>query len=479
VSHRSRLVLAGLSGGAGKTILTLGLCRAFAQDGLAVAPFKKGPDYIDAAWLSLAARKSAANLDPFLMSKARIQALFLERSKGVDISLIEGNRGLFDGKDEKGSCSTSELARTLRAPVVLILDATKMTRTAAAIVKGCLTFEEGLHLAGVILNRTAGKRHRDILRRSIEENVGVPVLGMLPKMPENPIPERHMGLISNREYAGQEEILDGLAGFIREGCDLERLAAIASAAPDLAAPALEDPVGSELLWPAPESPVDEGDKPRIGVIKDAALWFYYPENFEALTRAGAELVFLSLLDDAPWPEIDGLYLGGGFPETQAAALAANQAVRERVKALSNAGLPIYAECGGFMYLCRELHVEGEAYPMAGVFNLATTLCPRPQGLGYSTAAVVLDNPFHPVGTRLTGHEFHYSRCLAELEGAPPLPGDDAFCLSMDRGRGMLRGRDGLLHKNTFAAYTHIHAIGVPHWAPNFVAAARKYRRSRT
>ncbi len=490
MSHRPRLVLAGLSGGAGKTILTLGLCRAFAQKGLAVAPFKKGPDYIDAAWLSLAARENAANLDPFLMSRDKILALFLARSQGADISLIEGNRGLFDGKDEKGSCSTSELARTLAAPVVLILDATKMTRTAAAIVKGCLTFEEGLNLAGVILNRTAGARHRDILRRSIEENVGVPVLGMLPKMPENPIPERHMGLISNREYAGQEEILDGLAAFVAEGCDLDRLAALADAAPDLpnvaglpGLPGLPDqpdqPGASGLLWPEPASPSPDEPKPRIGVVRDAALWFYYPENFEALTRAGAELVTVSLLDGAPWPELDGLYLGGGFPETQAETLAENAAVRERVRSLSNAGLPIYAECGGFMYLCRELHVKGLAYPMAGVFNLATTLCPRPQGLGYSEALVIRDNPFHPAGVRLTGHEFHYSRCLAELEGVPPLPGDDAFCLDMGRGRGMLRGKDGLLHRNTFAAYTHIHAIGVPHWAPNFVAAARRYRLSRT
>jgi len=474
VLHRPRLVLAGLSGGAGKTILTLGLCRAWLQDGLQVAPFKKGPDYIDAAWLGLAAGKNAANLDPFLMTKERINALFLEKSSGADISVIEGNRGLFDGKDAQGSCSTAELARNLSTPVVLIIDATKMTRTAAAIVKGCLEFEQGLNLAGVILNRTAGERHRGILKRSIEENVGVPVLGMLPKMPNNPIPERHMGLISNREYAGQEETLDNLAAFIRKGVDLARLGDISRAAPALPEP-------SESLWPEVVA-TQTGDKPRIGVVKDAALWFYYPENFEALERAGAELAFLSLLTDEPWPELDGLYLGGGFPETQAERLAANADVRMRVKALSDAGLPIYAECGGFMYLCQGLHLDGKTHPMSGVFKLTTTLCPRPQGLGYSKALVVCENPFHPQGSEITGHEFHYSRCLAEIDGetdVPPLPTEDAFCLNMRRGRGMLHGCDGLLHNNTFAAYTHIHAIGAPHWAPRFVAAARLWKEGKT
>ena len=195
MNDRPRLVLAGLSGGAGKTLLTLGICRAFAAAGLRVRPFKKGPDYIDAAWLGLAAGCDATNLDPFLLPESRLPSLFLEKSANADIAIIEGNRGIFDGMDVAGSCSTAALARTLTAPVVLILDATKMTRTAAAIVAGVAAFEPGLNLAGVVLNRTAGPRHRDILRESIESLAGVPVLGMLPKIAENPIPERHMGLM--------------------------------------------------------------------------------------------------------------------------------------------------------------------------------------------------------------------------------------------------------------------------------------------
>ncbi|QLA18708.1 cobyrinate a,c-diamide synthase [Desulfolutivibrio sulfoxidireducens] len=482
MSNRPRLVLAGLSGGAGKTIVTLGVCRALARRGLTVRPFKKGPDYIDASWLGLAAGREASNLDPFLLPADLVRGLFFEKSAGCDISVIEGNRGLFDGKDLSGSFSTAELARLLCAPVVLVLDATKMTRTAAAIVAGCAAFESGLSLAGVICNRTAGERHRSILRRSIEEYTGIPVLGMLPKMPENPIPERHMGLLSNREYDRQEPILDTLADCVADCVDLDRLLHLAGTAPDM-----EQPDALSITdWAAPSIPPDDrhapAGRPRIGVVRDAALWFYYPENLEALTRAGADISLVSLLSPDPWPELDGLYLGGGFPETMARALADNLDVRDRVRGFSRAGMPIYAECGGFMYLCRELRVAGETFPMAGVFPLTTTLCPRPQGLGYSRALVRRENPFHPVGFELAGHEFHYSRCLACLaclDGPPaPPPGPESFCLEMKRGAGMLHGLDGLLSDATFAAYTHIHALGTPHWAGNFVAAARAFRARR-
>lgn len=456
-----RLVLAGLSGGSGKTIVSLGLTRAWVDQGLAVAPFKKGPDYIDAAWLGLAAKRPACNLDPFLMEEPVLAALFVQKAQGADLAFVEGNRGLFDGGDARGTFSTSQLARLLQAPVILVIDATKMTRTVAAVVQGCANFEPGLDLAGVILNRTAGERHRSILRGAIEHYTDVPVLGMLPKMRQNPIPERHMGLISNREYAGQDDILEGVAKVVADSCDLDRLLALARRAPDLSARP-----GS--IWPEPVTDA----RPRIGYVLDAALWFYYQENLEALRRAGAELVEVSLLSDGPWPELDGLYLGGGFPETQAQALADNAAVRARVLDLCRAGLPVYAECGGFMYLCEELHADGKIYPMAGVFPLATTLCARPQGLGYAEAEVVAANPFHPEGAALKGHEFHYSRCVARsrFTGHGDKP---AFALKMTRGAGMLNGLDGVVNGNTFAAYTHIHALGAPHWAVNFVRAAAR------
>lgn len=457
-----RIVLAGLSGGSGKTFVSIGLCRALARQGLTVQPFKKGPDYIDAAWLFHASRRPACNLDPFLLDRQVVAALFAERARTADISVIEGNRGLFDGKDVEGTCSTAELARQLSAPVILVLDATKMTRTAAAIVAGCKAFEPGLALAGVILNRTAGERHRAILTRCIEELAGVPVLGCLPKMTANPIPERHMGLVSDQEHGAREAALDAIADVVERCVKLDRVLDTARAAAPLAPTA---------LVPWPERVCTPEQAPVIGYVHDAALWFYYPENLEALARAGAELRRVSLLSDEPWPELHGLYLGGGFPETQAAALSANVGIRSHVRALAEHGLPMYAECGGFMYLCRAVQLDDARHDLAGVFPLSTRLCAKPQGLGYVEALVEADNPFHPLGLRLSGHEFHYSACT-ETDAGSSLP---PLALRMLRGHGMLSGRDGLLAGNVFASYTHIHALGAPHWAPAFVRAALRFR----
>lgn len=451
-----RFIVAGLSGGAGKTICSLGLTRALANAGHAVKPFKKGPDYIDAVWLGLAAREPATNLDPYFLDDGTLRALFAEKSHGFTMSVIEGNRGLYDGMDLDGSCSTAALSRALDAPVILVMDCTKMTRTAAAVVQGVAVFED-VRLGGVILNRTAGPRHRKILRDAIEHYTDVPVLGALPKMDPDPIPERHMGLISNREYDGQERILDGLAQALAGDVDVERIAALAAEVPPL------DPAAP--LWPQPAAPAGV----RIGYVRDAALWFYYEENLEALERAGAEVVELTLLDDTPWPELDGLYLGGGFPETLAAELAANETIRDHVRRLSLDGLPIYAECGGFMYLAEAVEYQGVSYPMAGVFPVRTEFCAKPQGLGYVSATIAVPNPYHPAGAELRGHEFHYSQCVAEQADGLTM------ALTMDRGRGMLQRKDGLLRGNTFAGYTHIHAMGAPWWATNFVRAARSYK----
>jgi len=455
VLKRPRLILAGLGGGSGKTILTLGLLRAWVETGRKIKPFKKGPDYIDATWLGLAARTTAVNLDPFFLSTEKLTSLFFHSMQGFDAGLVEGNRGLFDGKDVTGSYSTAELARILDAPVVLVVDCTKVTRTVAALVKGCRDFEPGLNLAGVILNRTAGPRHRQITRQSVETYTGLPVMGVLPKIKPDPIPERHMGLISDQEYLEAHEVIANLAQVAADCLDLDGLYNIARSAPPMPEP-------EKKLWP--EEPAS--DPVRIGVIKDAALWFYYGENFEALRRHGAELVELSLINTDPWPEIHGLYLGGGFPETQAHALSQNRRTREHVRALAQKGLPIYAECGGFMYLGEKLVYNGQTYPMAGILPVTTELCARPQGHGYTLAKAVRPNPYHPVGLEFTGHEFHYSRCAENL---PPDPG---FALEMVRGCGICRHKDGLITRNTFAGYTHLHALAVPTWAENFIAAAR-------
>lgn len=454
-----RFILAGLSGGTGKTIVSLALARVFHRMGKRVAPFKKGPDYIDAKWLGLAAKGVCSNLDPFFHSDNVIRSLFWHKSQEHDISLIEGNRGLFDGKDEHGSCSTAELARKLDAPVVLTIDCTKMTRTVAAIVQGCTMFEPGLNLAGVILNRTAGERHRSILKKSIETHTDIPVLGMLPKISQNPIPERHMGLMSDQEYDGsdygdEQSAMNSLADMAEQWLDLDRILQIAEAAPEF---------GTD---PGPIFPGEPAKKTvRIGYVQDAALWFYYPENLEALEHAGAELVKLSILSDEPWPEIDGLYLGGGFPEVFAQQIVSNRHILDGIKTLSDDGKPIYAECGGFMVLCEYLEYFGESYRMTGVFPVGTAFCEKPQGLGYTKAISLKDSPFFAKDTIIMGHEFHYSMCVnsehQELDCAA----------KMLRGKGVLDKCDGLMKHNVYAGYNHIHALAVPNWARRFVLAA--------
>lgn len=458
--HQPRLIIAGLSGGAGKTTVSLGLTKAWSRSGRSVAAFKKGPDYIDAAWLGLAADNKASNLDPFLMPQDSLRALFWHRSRDADVCCIEGNRGLFDGKDLQGSCSTAALARLLKTPIVLVMDCTKMTRTAAAIVAGCMQFEKSVPLAGVICNRTAGQRHRDMLKQCIEHYAKVPVLGQLPKA-ATAINERHMGLVSGHEQQDYGAVLDGLADLVEQHCNLELLWKAATKAPE--EPNAEDLAAS--LWPEP--PVNA--TVRIGVVRDAAFWFYYEENIEALRRAGARIVELSLLDQEPWPDIAGLYIGGGYPELHMEALARNSQARQRVRQLVEMGMPVFAECGGFMYLCKSINHEGQSLPMAGVFPVSIDLSPKPQGLGYVEATVDQDTPFFQKGRVLQGHEFHYSRAHA-ADGA-----ELTFALKLARGEGILAGLDGLLYKQTFAAYTHLHALGVPEWAHNFVAAASHFQ----
>ncbi|MEG2173244.1 MAG: cobyrinate a,c-diamide synthase [Desulfovibrionaceae bacterium] len=461
--HIPRIVISALRGGAGKTLLSLGLCRAFAREALRVVPCKKGPDYIDAAWLSRAAAHPATNLDPFFLSAARLRSLLALRAGPVaqaSLALIEGNRGLFDGRDLLGTCSTAALAAALEAPVLLSLDCTKMTRTAAAVIHGMASFDPAVHIGGVVLNQLATPRQATLIRQCIEEYTNIPVLGSLPRLAHNPLPERHMGLVAQVDSVQAYEILDQLADLVTAHTDLPRILALARSAPPLAPCA--------AFWPAVPSPAPCA-KVRIAYVKDAALWFYYAENLEALERAGAELLEVSVLSAAPWPQLDGLYLGGGFPEEVAEELSQSPQVNH-IRALSQAHMPIYAECGGFMVLAREILRDGRSYPMANIFPVSARFHPKPQGLGYVEGLVTGANPFHPLGSRVRGHEFHYS-CAENMASTLPTS------LQLSTGTGMGQGKDGLLLRQTFASYTHIYAPATPQWAENFVAAAIKYRAS--
>ncbi len=449
-----RVVIAGTGGDSGKTLVSLSLLAAWRAQGHRVAAFKKGPDYIDRAWLAWASGMEARNLDQYLMTDPRLLGSFAEAAAGARVSLVEGNRGLHDGMDGAGTYSTAELAKLLDAPVVLILDATKTTRTAAAVALGCQQLDPDCRVAGVILNRVAGARHERVLREAVDQATGLPVLGVIPRQRSlaELLPDRHLGLVTPDEHDDRVGLADRLTA---QGAhlDLELLLSLADSAPPLA------PGESPFAGDPSVDPVV-----RIGYFSDSAFTFYYPENLRALEHAGAELVPISALADPELPAVQGLYIGGGFPETQARALTENSTLRAAVKRASEDGLPIYAECGGLMYLAESFTWMDQTYPMAGVFPLRLAVEKRPQGHGYMEVETQDASPFLPAGIRLRGHEFHYSRVLS---GEAP-----ESIYRVLRGTGTGQGRDGLRRANTVASYLHLHAVGTPEWAPGLVAAAR-------
>ncbi len=473
--HLPRLVISSISGGGGKTLLSLGLCRFLRGRGQAVLPIKKGPDYIDAAWLSAAAGRPASNLDPYLLDGSGLRAqlaharrvLLNPEEQGRALCVIEGNRGLYDGLDVSGSCSTAGLARKLVAPVLMTINVTKMTRTCAALLQGLAGFEEGLRFAGVVLSRTGSARHSSYLRRSIEAYTDFEVLGELPRLTTNLLPERHMGIASLRGEelsADAEKTLDSLASFVAEHVDVDRVLARAQAAPDLSA---------GPFWSTPQKP---RGRCRIGYVKDACLWFYYRENLESLEREGAELVRLSLFDHEPWPfdgpdALDAVYLGGGFPEDHLEALTASPRLTE-LAAQAQAGLPVYAECGGLMVLSRSISKDGRRWPMGGVLPVDIAFGGKPRGLGYVRGTTLQETPFYPAGLDVRGHEFHYSH--AESGSMD----DDAAVLSLSRGLGLNDGRDALVIGRTWGSYTHVFAPVLPCWAERFTALAAMQRSRR-
>ena len=459
-----RVVFAALRGNAGKTFVTLGVGACLNLRGMALAPFKKGPDYIDAAWLELAAGRPCHNLDLFLMGKEEILYSFRTHVRRVDGALVEGNRGLYDGMDQKGSCSTAELAKLLRAPVILVTDCGMATRTVAAAVLGCQHFDPEVAIKGVILNRIGGSRHESVIRRAVEDHCGLPVVGALPRSGESLFPERHMGLLPPREYPGASLAIAKAAGIVGRHVDVDRVWEIARSAPAVEFAAPERREEARIFLP---------ERLKIGIIRDSAFWFYYPENLEVLEKCGASLVECSALSDKKLPPVDALYIGGGFPESHAEALAANESFRRSLREAVERGLPVYAECGGLMYLGKELLVEERLFPMTGVFPLRFVLERTPQGHGYTVLHVDTPNPYYRQGEILHGHEFHYSRAADWEEGQ-----GCASVFQMKRGRGIHGDRDGLLYKNVLATYSHVHASGVKGWVGALLEQAEGYRSNR-
>jgi cobyrinic acid a,c-diamide synthase len=453
---RPRLLIAGISGGSGKTIVSMGLLLLLRRAGVEVRAFKKGPDYIDPAWLSWASANPARNLDTLLMGAGRVVSSFARNSVASGINLIEGNRGLFDGFDAAGTHSSAALAEALSTPVLLVLDATKMTRTAAALVLGCQKLDPSVSIRGVVLNNVNGARHEQVLRAAIESACSIPVLGALPRTAANPLPERHLGLVPPQEHRGMDQIEEALLKMIDGKLDLDAITAIARGASPLEAPSQEQPL------------LPDGHGLRIGYLKDSAFSFYYPENLEELERSGAELVPGSALQQNALPVgLHALYIGGGFPETHARELSANTNFLASLCDASANGLPIYAECGGLMLLARSIVLKGQGYPMARVFPFDVEVFDSPQGHGYSELHVDSPNPFFPTGTVLRGHEFHYSRLVGTGESIPT-------ACALVRGSGCFAGRDSIVSQNVMASYTHLHALATPEWARGMLAAARNF-----
>ncbi len=370
--------------------------------------------------------------------------------------MTEGNRGLFDGMDARGSFSTSKLARLLKAPVILIVDCTKTTRTTAAVVWGAKRFERGLRLGGVVLNKIGGKRHERVTREAVEEQAGVPVLGAIPRLSEAELPERHMGLTPWQEHPDVEAAVKKAADIINAHVDVDRILETAKDVPELRRPRIRPPKE------------DTSPPPRIGVIRDSAFQFYYPENIEALRELGAEVVEFSALAERSLPDIDALYIGGGFPETHAIELSRNKPFRSSLLKAIDRGLPVYAECGGLMFLGDSIVLGNRTYPMAGVFPVSFELRKKPMAHGYTRVRVTGGNPFFAKGTELPGHEFHYSQPMGKIPAS-------SLAFSMERGTGISGKKDALVHRNVLATYTHIHAVGAPQWAEGMIKAALKNR----
>ena len=434
---------------------------AMARRGLGVAPFKVGPDFIDPGHHSRIAGKTSRNLDGWMLSKDYNLKSFEKNTQGSDMAVVEGVMGLYDGYDGKSEAgSTAQMAKWLGLPVLLVVDAKSMARSAAAVIMGFERFDPGLSFAGVVFNNLGSRRHLQYLMDAVKENVAIPCLGGLVNDEKIAIPERHLGLVTREDHAIEQETIDLLADVIEKSIDL-----------DLLIKNLPDISVSNRLQSLSRGARDK--TVRIAVARDNAFCFYYQDNLELLEGQGAELVFFSPIsgDDLP-PDIDGLYLGGGYPELFGDQLAENRKLREGIKAKSNAGMPIYGECGGFMYLCESLFdQDGNRYPMAGCFPFTTRMFPRLKALGYREITLTKRTVIGDSGMILRGHEFHYSELTTNTPDV-----QNAYRIS-DRS-GLDKPPDGYLTKRTLGSYNHLHFGSQPQAAKYFVDNCLAYQRQK-
>ena len=454
------LFLSAAHKSSGKTTLSIGLCAALVERGLVVQPFKKGPDYIDPIWLGMAAGKPCYNLDFYVAGKQETIDDYCYRSQSADICLIEGNKGLHDGLDLDGSNSNAALAKSLRSPVIMVVDARGTMRGIAPLLIGYQIFDKGVNIAGVIANMTGGKRHESKLRAAVEEYTDIPFLGALEYEASIGLNERHLGLIPGYEDPGPKSKIAAISRVVSDNVDLDKLIEIAQQERPV------EPATSRLSHKL------EFKGLRIGIARDRAFGFYYPGDLEAFRQAGAQLVSIDTLHDQTLPPVDGLFIGGGFPERHAAALSANHKLRQSIKFAIEAGLPTYAECGGLMYLSQSLTWNGECHDMVGVLDAQTRMYEKPQGRGYVKLSE--NRGQHPwtmpgqPGSCLYAHEFHYSA----LQG---LPTEGQFAYQVLRGKGIEQQQDGYVYKNLLASYAHLRNTSAFPWVRHFLSFVQANR----
>lgn len=452
-----RLLIAALRGSSAKTIVSLGIINAWRKRGIKVIPFKKGPDYIDAAWLTKAAEQKCRHLDLYLMEQNKVKNVFCSHNDPKAISIIEGNRGLYDGVDIHGTYSTAKIAKLLNIPVILIVDCSKSTNTVATFVLGCQKYDPDTPLQGVILNNVSGQRHGRIIKDSIEYHSGLPVVGIIPRIDLN-MPERHLGLTTVDETTDFMEKLNMLGEVAEKHIDLSKLIEIAKNAPQIS---FSNQTESKKR--------SEDINIKIGIIKDSSFQFYYPENLEALEHEGAVIIEFDSMKDTEIKDVEMLYIAGGFPEVHAEKLSKNKIFRDSIKYHAEKGMPIYGECGAVIYLGKSVVYDNKKYEMCNVFPLDFELKKKPVGHGYTNVEVDKENPYFPIGSKFKGHEFHYSLATNWNE--------EKFktAFTINKGYGFEGKRDGLFQKNVFATYTHLHATGAEHWAKHLIQLAKKVR----
>ncbi len=456
-----RLVLGGTNSRAGKTVISIGLMKALMERGLVVQPYKVGPDFIDPSYHDFVTGRRSRNLDGFMMRDEDIRECFVRNASGADIAIVEGAMGLFDSHDavdERGS--TAHVAKVIDSPVVVIANVERIARSAAALVTGFKVFDADVDVCGVILNRLGTERHIQKARTAVEQLADMRVFGALPRDPKVEIPERHLGLVPAYERERIHELFDYLGRFVEEHLDVDGLIESAGEAGEMEEGNV-NPVFQRR---------EDGDEVSIGVIRDRVFTFYYQDNIDALESQGAKIVYIDSVNDRRLPDVDALYIGGGFPEVFAGELEANLGLREDIKRFCEQGGPVFAECGGLMYLGESIVGGDKEYSMVGYLPIKTKMKNSFQALGYTIAEASEDNLVSKRGDRVVGHEFHHS----EIE----VLGDLKYAYEMRRGKGITGGKDGIVKGNTLATYSHLHVISYPPMVERLLDRAKRFNKEK-